>query len=95
MENDVILEGFWLSETKYGLCYMCIIGDEDSSVMATIVQTVPYGMFVDKIECVNHACMAYRSQLEELLKGHPEYRGKGGLTKCVVQLLTVGAHIAI
>ena len=74
---------------------MRIIGNGDSSVMATIVQTVPYGMFVDKIECANHACKAYRSRLEELLKEHPEYRGKGGLTKRVIQRLTVGARIAI
>ena len=64
--------------------------------MATIVQTVPYGMFVEKIECANHACKGYGGPLEELVKKHSEYRGKGGrLTKRVIQRLTVGAWIAI
>ena len=95
MESDIISEGFRLSESMYGLRYMRVVGDGDSSVMATIVQTVPYGMFVEKIECANHACKAYRSRLEELAKDHPQYRGKGGLTKRVIQWLTVGARITI
>lgn len=56
MASDIIFEGFRLSETMYGSRYMRIVGDGDSSVMATIIQTVPYGMFVDKVECANHAC---------------------------------------
>ena len=52
-------------------------------------------MFVQKIECANHACKAYRSRLEELAKDHPQFRGKGGLTKKAIQRLTVGARIAI
>ena len=95
MESDIISEGFRLSETMYGLRYMRIVGDGDSSVMATIIQTVPYGMFVDKVECANHACKAYRSRLEQLVKNHPEYSGKNGLTKRCIQRLTVGARIAI
>ena len=61
MESDIISEGFRLSETMYGLRYMRIVGDGDSSVMSTIVQTVPYGMFFNKVECANHACKSYRS----------------------------------
>ena len=61
MESDIISEGFRLSESMYGLRYMRIVGDGDSSVMSTIVQTVPYGMFVTKIECANHACNEHRS----------------------------------
>ena len=75
--------------------YMRLIGDGDSSVMANISTTVPYGPFVQKIECANHACKCYRSRLEALAKDHPEFRGKGGLTKRVIQRLTVGARVAI
>jgi hypothetical protein len=95
MESDIIAEGFSLSEQMYGLRYMSVIGDGDSSVMATIRQAVPYGIFVNKIECANHACKAYRSRLEALTKDNPQYRGKGGLTKKAIQRLTVGARIAI
>ena len=41
------------------------------------------------------ACKCYRSRLESLAKDHPEFRGKGGLTKRAIQRLTVGARIAI
>ena len=95
METDIIAEGFSQSEEMYGLRYMSVIGDGDSSVMATIRQAVPYGIFVKKIECANHACKAYKSRLEVLAKDNPQYRGKGGLTKKTIQRLTVGARIAI
>ena len=95
MESDIIAEGFSLSECMYGLRYMSVIGDGDSSVMATIRQAVPYGMFVNKIECANHACKTYRSKLESIAKDNPQFRGKGGLTKKAIQRLTVGARVAI
>jgi hypothetical protein len=68
MESDIINEGFSISESMYGLHYMSVTGDGDSSVMATIRQSVSYGTFVNKIECANHACKSYRSQLEQLAK---------------------------
>ena len=43
---------------------MSVIGDGDSSVLVTIRQAVPYGIFVTKVECANHASKAYRSRLE-------------------------------
>ena len=95
MESDIIAEGFSLLEQMYGLRYMAVIGDGDSSVMAMIRQAVPYGIFVSKIECANHACKAYRSRLEALAKDKPQFRGKGGLTNKAIQRLTVGARIAI
>ena len=95
MDSDIIAEGFPMSEQMYGLRYMSVIADGDSSVMATIWETVLYGILVKTIECANHACKAYRSRLEALAKDNPEYRGKGGLTKKVIQRLTVGARIAI
>ena len=95
MESDIIAEGFRLSEQLYGLRYMFVIGDGDSSVMATICQSVLYGVYVNKIECANHACKAYRSRLEALAKDNPQFRGKGGLTKKAIQRLTIGARMAI
>ena len=95
MESDIIAEGFSLSESMYGLRYMSVIGDGDSSVMANIRQAVSYGIFVTKIECANHACKAYRSRLETVAKDNPQFRGRGSLTKKVIQRLSVGARVAI
>lgn len=89
MESD-ISEGFYLSENMYNLCYMSGIGDGDSSVMATIRQSVDYSVYVRKIECANHVCKAYRSRLEALAKDSPQFHGKGGLTKRVIQCLAIG-----
>ena len=52
---------------------MNVVGDGDSSVLATIRQAVPYGIFVEKIECANHAVKSYRSRLEALAKDHQHY----------------------
>ena len=95
MESDIIAEGFRLSEVQHGLRYMRVTADGDSSVMCTIIQSVPYGPFIQKVECANHACKCYRSRLEALAHDHPEFRGKGGLTKRIIQRLAVGARIAI
>ena len=94
MESDIIAESFTMSKQVYGLWYMSVIADGDSLVMAPIWQTMSYGIFMNKVECANHACKAYRSRLEVLAEDNPEYCGKGGLTK-VLQRLTVGARMAI
>lgn len=94
MESNIICEGFRLSESQYGIRYLFVVGDGDSSVMANIRSSVSYGIFVQKIESANHACKAYRSRLEQLVKDHPRYKGRGGLTKRIIRL-TVGARIAI
>ena len=73
MESDIIAEGFSLSESMYGLRYMSVIGDGDSSVMTSIHQAVPYGIYVTKIQCANHACKAYRSRLENVAKDNPHF----------------------
>lgn len=86
MESDIIAEEFSMSNQMHGLQYMSVIGDGDSSVMATIWQAVPYDIFVSKIECVNHIW----SCLDNL-----QFRDKGGLTKKAIQRLTVVARIAI
>lgn len=81
IESDISVERFRLSEQLYGLCYRFVIGDDDGSVMATIHQSVFYGVYTNKIECANHACKAYRSRLKALAKNNPQFQGKGGLTK--------------
>ena len=81
MESDIIAEGFRLSEATHGIRFLKLVGDGDSSVLATIRQRVVYGSYVEKIECANHAVKCYRGRLEELAKDNPQYRGKGGLTK--------------
>ena len=83
MESDIVAEGFRLT---HGIRVLKLVGDGDSSVLATIRQR---GSYVENIECANHACS------EVLAKENPQYRGKGGLTKRAVQRLTVGALIAI
>ena len=46
MESDIIAEGFRLSETTHGVRYLKVVGDGDSSVMATIRQAVSLGRHV-------------------------------------------------
>ena len=69
---------------------MSVIADGDSSMMATIWQAVSYGIFMNKIECANLVCKAYRSRHGTLAKDNPEYCGRGGLTKKAIQRLTAG-----
>ena len=95
MESDIISEGFKQSEKAHGVRYMRLIGDGDSSVMSTIRQFVPYGPFVQKILCANHACKCYRTHLEKLRSDHPEFCKRGALTKRAIQRLVVGARVAI
>ena len=68
METDIVSEGFCLSEKNHGVRYMRVTADGDSSVMCTLIQSVPYGPFIQKIECAKHACKCYRSRLEALVK---------------------------
>ena len=59
MEANIICEGFLLSEVQHGIRYMFVVGNGDSSVMANIRSSVPYGIFITKIKCANHACKSY------------------------------------
>ena len=47
---------------------MWMIGDGDSSVHHSVITSVPYGRFVEKVECLNHTVKCYRSDLEKLAK---------------------------
>ena len=78
MESDIILQGFKCSERMHGLRYIWMIGDGDSSVYSSICIGVPYGRFVQKVECTNHAIKCYRSALEKLAK-EGNFSGSKGL----------------
>ena len=63
MEADIIVEGF-LKANDYGVRYMKVVGDGDSSVFVNIQEKVPiWGSYVTKVECSNHACKCLRSNL--------------------------------
>ena len=82
MEADIILEGF-LKANEYGVRYMTIIADGDSSTYARIQEEVPvWGRQVKKGES-NHVCKCLRGILEKLVDGNPSYKGKGNLTKAL------------
>ena len=49
MESDIIAEGFQLSEVIHGIHFLKLVGDGESSVLATIWQRVLYGSYVPKI----------------------------------------------
>lgn len=66
METDIVSKGFRLLEKHHGVRYMRVTADGDSSVMATLIQSVLYGPFIQKIDCANHACKCYRA------KDHPK-----------------------
>jgi len=96
METDIILEGFLECEKKYGVRYMRMISDGDSSVYANVIKNVPvWGGHVEKIECANHATKCLRSNLEKLINLKPEYKGKGKLTKTNIRRITSGVRCAI
>ena len=95
METSAILEGFQEAEKVHGVRYTEFVGDGDSAVYPTLIQEVPWGRAVKKIECANHACKCYRSGLEKLVQNNPSYKGKGGLTQRMRKRLTSAARCAI
>lgn len=96
MEPDILVEGFKEAEKVHGLRYMRVIGDGDSSVYPTLLQSVPvWGHAIKKLECANHACKCYRAGLEKLAQENTAYKGKGGLTVRMRKRLTGAAHCAI
>ena len=48
-----------------------------------------------KIECANHVCKCYRSNLEKLVDENPKYKGKGGLTLKMRKRLACAARSPI
>ena len=95
MESDIIVGGFKSSERMHGLRYMWMIGDGDSSVYSSVSIGVPYGRFVQKVECTNHAIKCYRSALEKLVKEHSTFAGRKGLGAGKIRHLCKGMKCAI
>jgi hypothetical protein len=82
MEADIILDAFNQCEAKYGVRYMRLVGDGDSSSYAKLhKEGPPWCKFVSKIECANHACKNLRGYLERLVEEKRQYKGMNGLTK--------------
>lgn len=95
MESDIILEGF-LKANEYGVRYMTLIADGDSSTYVKIQEEVPvWGAHVNKGECANHVCKCLRGNLEKLVDGNPSYKGKGNLTKASRIKITSAVRCAI
>ena len=96
MKTDIMVEGFYQCERVHGVRYLCFIGDGDSSVYPTLIQSVPgWGYAIKKLECANRACKCYRASLEKLAHEKPMYKGKGGLTLKMRRRLTSAARSAI
>ena len=96
METDIIVEGFKAAEAQHGLRYIKFVGDGDSSVYPTLINSVPgWGRAIRKLECANHAVKCYRSSLEKLIQEKPKYKGKGKLTESMRKRLTKAARCAI
>ena len=74
-----------MSETTHGVRYLKQVGDGVCSVISIIWQSVTYGSYVEKIECAIYAVKRCQSWLEQLVKDYFQFRGKGGLTKKVIQ----------
>ena len=89
MQTDVIVEGFMEAERVHGVLYIYFIGDGDSSVFPTLIQRVPWGHAIKKLECANHVCKCYRGALEKLVQDNPSYKGRGGLTRMRGRLVSV------
>ena len=95
MEADIIVEGF-LKANEYGIRYMTLIADGDSSTYAKIQEEVPvWGAHVKKGECANHVCKCLRGHLEKLVDANPSYKGKGNLTKASRIRITSAVRCAI
>ena len=78
METDIVLEGFKIAESKYGLRYTKFVRDGNSSVHPTLITEVPgWGHAIRKVECANHAMKCYRGALEKLVQEKPRYKGGG------------------
>ena len=95
METDIILDGFLEAEKVHGVRYTRFIGDGDSSVYPTLIQNVPWGYAIEKLECAKHACKCYRGALEQLVNNNPSYKGSRGLTTKIRKKLVSGARCAI
>jgi len=74
---------------------MWMIGDGDSSVFLSMCIGVPYGRFVQKVECTNHAIKCFHGNLEKPAKEHSNFVRRNGLTAGKIRHLTKGMKCAI
>ena len=96
MESDIILEKFLEAEQVHGVRYTCFIGDGDTPVHTTTLQSVPGWVFaIKKLESTNHACKYYRGTLEKILQETSSYKGSWGLTLKMRKMLVSAARCAI
>ena len=71
MESDIIAEGFNCSIEMHGLIYQVVVGDNDASVHATILNNNPYAEFnieVEKVDCTNHLFRNMCKKIKTLAK---------------------------
>lgn len=68
MELDIIVEGFRQSMSMHNVIFNKLIGNGDSSVMKKLSLVKPYGpgMFIKKIECVNHILRNYCNRIVDM-----------------------------
>ena len=96
METDIIVEGFKEAERVHGLRYTRFVGDGDSSVYSSLLQSVPvWGHAIKKVECANHACKCYWAGLKKLVQEKWGYKGKGKLKQKMRKILTSAVRWAI
>ena len=95
MKTDIIVEGFKKCEQQHGIRYTTFIGDGESSVYSSLIEAVPWGYSITKVECANHSLKCYRSALEKLVHDNPPYKGKGKLTESMRKRLIKPARCAI
>lgn len=67
MEQEIIVDGFKKRIEQHGLMYKYYIGDGDSSVYTRIIEKVPYGRAVIKLECANHITRNLNDGLRKLV----------------------------
>ncbi|KAK4882229.1 hypothetical protein RN001_005548 [Aquatica leii] len=58
------------TKKMYGMKYVKLVGDGDSSVHRKLVESMPYGpsLVIQKIECKNHILRNYINKLREVVK---------------------------
>lgn len=99
MEVDGMLKIFQRSETLHGAKYTNYIGDGDSKTFLALSKKNPYGdnYPIQKEECVGHVQKRMGSRLRKLkvssgkrkLSDGKTIGGKGRLTDCLIQKLTI------
>ena len=67
METDIIVTRFFnLKSSMASATRVHFIGDGDSSVYPALVSRVPYGYFIKKLECANHAVKCFWTTMQKI-----------------------------